>query len=76
LVDHLEERGYLERVPDSKDGRARLVRLTTRGHEVMSVARRVVQGVEDEWARLIGKRKMQHLRGALKELVAILESKK
>ncbi|HYP38863.1 MAG TPA: MarR family transcriptional regulator [Chloroflexia bacterium] len=76
LVDHLEERGYLERVPDSEDGRARLVRLTRRGHEVMSVARRVVLGVEEEWARLIGKRKMQHLREALKELVAVLESKK
>jgi DNA-binding MarR family transcriptional regulator len=76
LVDHLEERGYLERVPDSEDGRARLVRLTRRGHEVMAVARRVVQGIEEEWARLIGKRKMQHLREALKELVAILESKK
>ncbi|HEX9989810.1 MAG TPA: MarR family transcriptional regulator [Chloroflexia bacterium] len=76
LVDHLEERGYLERVPDSEDGRARLVRLTSRGQEVMSVARRVVRGVEEEWARLIGKRKMQQLREALKELVTILESKK
>lgn len=75
LIDHLQERGYLERVPDSGDGRARLVRVTARGREVMAVAQRVVKGLEDEWAHLIGKRKMHQLRETLKELVAILESK-
>ena len=76
LVDHLQERGYLERVPDSDDGRARLVRLTDRGHQVMSVARRVVRGLEEEWAHLIGKRKMQQLRESLQALVAILEDQR
>src|SRR3954454_3914345 len=31
LVDQLEKRGYVERVPDPRDGRARLVRLARRG---------------------------------------------
>ena len=34
LVDHLERSGYVERVPDPADGRARLVRLTDRGREL------------------------------------------
>ncbi|HWO93948.1 MAG TPA: MarR family transcriptional regulator, partial [Dehalococcoidia bacterium] len=32
LVDHLEERGYVKRVPDPEDGRARLVQLTDKGY--------------------------------------------
>ncbi|WP_280499269.1 MarR family transcriptional regulator, partial [Nocardia cyriacigeorgica] len=31
LVDQLERAGYVERVPDPTDGRARLVRLSARG---------------------------------------------
>ena len=34
LVTYLAERGYVERVPDPSDGRAKLVRLTARGWEV------------------------------------------
>jgi DNA-binding MarR family transcriptional regulator len=76
LVDYLEERGYLERVPDMEDGRARRVRLTARGDAVMDVARRVVKGLEEEWGRLIGKRRMEQMMAALRELVSILEARK
>src|ERR1700723_2898996 len=31
LLGHLERHGYLERVPDSADGRIRVIRLTARG---------------------------------------------
>ena len=39
LVDKLERAGYVERVPDPTDGRARLVRMTSRGQAVIPVAR-------------------------------------
>ena len=39
LVAHLERHGYVERVPDPADGRAKLVRATGRGREVYAVAR-------------------------------------
>src|ERR671920_964421 len=34
LVEQLEAAGYVERVPDPRDGRARLVRLTARARRV------------------------------------------
>src|ERR1700744_4414892 len=34
VVSDLETRGYVERVPDPADGRAKIIRLTTRGQEV------------------------------------------
>ena len=73
LVDFLEEHGYVARVPDPADGRARLVRLTDRGMEVMRRARQIVQGIEAEWARMVGKRRMDQLLQILQALVVHLE---
>src|SRR6478609_4781033 len=49
LVAHLERHGYVERVPDPGDRRAKLVRATARGRELYAVAREVVAEIEDEW---------------------------
>lgn len=50
LVQHLVDRGYLTRVPDPSDGRARLLVLTDRGlnctHAAEGAARRTVDGWE------------------------------
>ncbi|HXF73013.1 MAG TPA: MarR family transcriptional regulator, partial [Actinomycetota bacterium] len=40
VVDQLEERGYVRRVPDPEDGRAKVVRLTARGRRGAAEARR------------------------------------
>ena len=37
LVRHLEAHGYVDRVPDPKDRRAKLVRATARGREVFAI---------------------------------------
>jgi DNA-binding MarR family transcriptional regulator len=34
LIGHLEGHGYLLRVPDSADGRARVIRLTSKGRRL------------------------------------------
>ena len=68
LVAHLEHHGYVERVPDPRDGRAKLVRATARGGEVYAIARRFVAETEQEWTRLLGKAKMRRLRALLEEL--------
>jgi DNA-binding MarR family transcriptional regulator len=72
LVLHLERHGYVERVPDPSDRRAKLVRATRRGEEVFALAREFVAATEAAWTRKLGKRKMQQLRELLVELNAAL----
>jgi DNA-binding MarR family transcriptional regulator len=68
LVAHLERHGYVERVADPADRRARLVRATARGHEVYAVAREAIADLEREWTALLGAAKMRSLRALLEEL--------
>jgi DNA-binding MarR family transcriptional regulator len=72
LVAHLERHGYVERVPDPGDGRARLVRATDRGREVYAVASEVVDELERDWTARLGAAKMRQLRGLLEELNDVL----
>jgi DNA-binding MarR family transcriptional regulator len=68
LVAHLERHGYVERVPDPADRRAKLVRATDRGQAVYAIAREFVAEMEAEWTARLGKRKMSTLRSLLEEL--------
>jgi DNA-binding MarR family transcriptional regulator len=68
LVAHLERHGYVERVPDPSDRRAKLVRATGRGEEVYAIAREFVGELEAEWTERLGARKMRQLRDLLEEL--------
>ena len=68
LVAHLERHGYVERVPDPGDRRAKLVRATARGSEVYAIAREVIAEIEREWTARLGARKMRRLRELLQEL--------
>ena len=69
LVDELEERGYVRRVPDPEDGRAKLVRLTARGRNYVAEARRAMAAVESRARRELGWRRFAAFRAALEELV-------
>ena len=62
LVDHMAAHGYVERVPDPTDGRARLVRLTERGHEAYRVAGTIVPGLERRWGAAMGEAEFQELK--------------
>lgn len=68
LVNGLESAGYVERVPDPSDGRARLVRLTDRGRRVVPVAVAEEARIEADWTARLGRRRMQQVRDALGEL--------
>lgn len=72
LVDYLEEHGYVERVPDPKDGRAQIVRRTERGWELNRTARQLVQQVQNEWAQQLGEERMAVMIESLRLLVQIL----
>jgi len=53
-VDHLEATGYVERVPDPTDRRAKLVRPTAMGVECMHVARRALVDLGEDLRAELG----------------------
>lgn len=69
LVAYLEEHGYLERVPDPRDGRAQIVRRTARGWEVSGLERHVMLEIQDEWAAQFGEQNMEQLIVLMRELI-------
>jgi DNA-binding MarR family transcriptional regulator len=69
LVDDLETRGYVRRVPDTDDSRAKMVRLTARGRRFVAEARRAVAAVEARARRELGERRYEALRDSLEFLV-------
>lgn len=72
-VDELEVRGYVRRVQDPSDARAKLVRLTAKGRRCASECRRVVQSIETRTRRTLGVRRYEVVLGALEELAVGVE---
>jgi DNA-binding MarR family transcriptional regulator len=68
LVDKLERAGYVERVPDPTDGRARLVSMTPRAEAALPIARAEEDRIEAEWRAQLGAVHMAQLRKALTAL--------
>lgn len=69
LIEQLASRGYVERVADPEDGRARLIRITPRGRMASRLARKMVREVEADWSRRIGAGRIEHLRKTLRMLL-------
>lgn len=68
LLGELERRGYVRREAHPGDPRAKLIRLTERGHRAEQTIQAAVREVEREWAERIGKRRFEQLRATLVEL--------
>lgn len=68
LVDQLQRAGYVERVPDPADGRARLVRLLPRAARLVPVGQAAVEEALAEWEEHLGTAAMGHLVDALARL--------
>ena len=62
LVGHLEAHGYLARVPDPTDRRAKLVLPTDRGRDVIAVAQQFAPEVEERITRQLGHERLRALR--------------
>jgi DNA-binding MarR family transcriptional regulator len=67
-VDDLERRGYVERVPDPLDKRAKLILLTARGHGALLAGRQIFEEIEREWEERIGAEVVSTMREALERL--------
>lgn len=71
IVDQLERAGYVRRVPDPRDARAKLVVITDLGRQLVEISLPVVREIEDEWRAHLGRTRTRQLRealGALREI--------
>lgn len=68
LVEQLEAKGYLQRIPDPNDRRARLVRLAPPARKVVAVANAAVERVLAEWAEHVGADRLQQMYEILRDL--------
>ena len=73
LVDQLEKAGYVQRVPDPTDGRARLIQATDKAREATPPAEAEIARIEAEWEAHVGKRRMAQLRETLEMLCEITD---
>jgi DNA-binding MarR family transcriptional regulator len=70
LVDDLVNLGYVERIPDPADRRAKLIRLTERGKETQRVGSGLFTELEKRWAERYGAEPLAQLRALLEEIAA------
>ena len=70
VTSDLEKRGYLERIADPDDGRAKIIRLTSHGREAYTTGRRLIDDLEREWAERYGEERIAALRDALEAVTA------
>lgn len=68
LLAHLEQRGYLSRVPDPGDGRARVIRLTSKGRRLQQVIHAEAGAAQLRIAEILGPRRFAQLRSSLELL--------
>jgi DNA-binding MarR family transcriptional regulator len=66
----LERHGYVKRVPDPIDARARIIELAPRGRQALRVMRSNALNMEKRWEKALGQRRL----GELRETLVILLS--
>jgi DNA-binding MarR family transcriptional regulator len=70
IVDDLVARGYVKRIPDPKDRRAKLICLTERGEEAQRHGFGLFAEVEKRWMERYGRERIERLRAILEEIAA------
>lgn len=75
-IDELERLGYVERIKDPADGRAKIVRLSEAGLALLCDAQEIVEGVWDEYAEMVGPRELLALREGLDGLLEHIDVKR
>ena len=73
-IEQLEPMGYVERRPNPRDRRSRLVFLTERGAAVKPVTHGTAERVEERWAELTSPEEMEALRATLLRLLRELRT--
>ena len=74
IVDRLEESGWVERVADPADRRARLLHLTDKSREIVEPLRRIVDGLVADMAEGLSARELDTLAALLEKVSANLSA--
>jgi DNA-binding MarR family transcriptional regulator len=69
-IASLERHGYVTRVADPGDARARIIELTPRGRQALRVMRSNAVALEKRWAEVLGPRRLADLRETLEMLLS------
>src|SRR3954468_3943829 len=70
VVDDLVARGYVKRIPDPEDKRAKLICLTERGERAQATGLALFTKVEKQWAKRYGAERIAQARELLEEVAA------
>jgi DNA-binding MarR family transcriptional regulator len=70
-VADLEELGFVERVPDPEDGRAKIIRLTPHGADALAAAEEIFADIEARFAAEVGPERFDEFRETLTRLAAL-----
>jgi DNA-binding MarR family transcriptional regulator len=70
IVDDLAALGYVKRIPDPADKRAKLICLTEKGEQAQRVGYRLFGQIERRWADRYGADRVAALRDLLEEIAA------
>ena len=68
LLGHLEAHGYLLRVPDPADRRARVIRLTSKGQRLEQTIYAEAGAAQERIAQILGPRRFAQLHSSLEQL--------
>jgi DNA-binding MarR family transcriptional regulator len=69
VASELESIGYVERVPDPSDGRAKIIRLTERGREAYELGFGFFDEIRDRWADRYGAERVDGMIELLRDIV-------
>ncbi len=70
IVDELEGLGYVERGPDPRDRRAKLITLTDRGRAAVDAGEAAITGIEQDLVALLGSDGADKLRSLLTAILS------
>ncbi len=74
LVTDMERLGFVGRIPDLTDQRAKLVRLTELGWELHEVCGKIAEGLDADRSARVGAEQFAELKRRLKGLIATLNA--
>ena len=68
-VDRLEALGYVHRAGDDADRRRKLVRLTRRGIEALTLSAMIFSDIRARWAETLGQARLDDMEASLRTMV-------